>query len=215
MKRKPIPLYMLQTIQEWQKSGRVLSVFPLAGTISLSGFPPLPYDVAYQKMQDLSREVALARDPGKAPKGRKRAVLTAAIELGRRWSESHSNAPLLEDPIHVWEHLHAIRAERKEHFVALYLDGRDRLIHQETVSVGTLTASLVHPREVFGPAVERRAAAIVVAHNHPSSELRPSPEDIEATKRLTQAGRILGVPLLDHVIVTDKGHFSFRREGLL
>ncbi|MBI5624369.1 MAG: DNA repair protein RadC [Elusimicrobia bacterium] len=143
------------------------------------------------------------------------AVLLAAAELGRRWSEAKDEAALLEDPGRVWEHLHAIRAERKEHFVALYLDGRNRLVHQETVSVGTLTASLVHPREVFGPAVERRAAAVIVAHNHPSGETRASPEDVETTRRLAGAGRILGVPLLDHVIVTVHGHLSFRREGLL
>jgi DNA repair protein RadC len=147
--------------------------------------------------------------PGRA------AVLMAAAELGRRWAEAGDEAALLEDPGRVWEHLHAIRAERKEHFVALYLDGRNRLLHQETVSVGTLTASLVHPREVFGPAVERRAAAVIVAHNHPSGETRASPEDVETTRRLAGAGRLLGVPLLDHVIVTERSHLSFRREGLL
>lgn len=147
--------------------------------------------------------------PGRA------GVIAAAAELGRRWAEGREEGVLLEDPGRVWEHLHSIRGERKEHFVALYLDGRNRLLHQETVSVGTLTASLVHPREVFGPAVERRAAAVIVAHNHPSGETRPSPEDQETTRRLSQAGRILGVPLLDHVIVTVSAHFSFRREGLL
>lgn len=143
------------------------------------------------------------------------AAIVAAAELGRRWADSRQEGVLLEDPGRVWEHLHAIRAERKEHFVALYLDGRNLLVHQETVSVGTLTASLVHPREVFGPAVERRAAAVIVSHNHPSGETRPSPEDRETTRRLAQAGRILGIPLLDHVIVTAAAHFSFRREGLL
>ncbi|MBI5209670.1 MAG: DNA repair protein RadC [Elusimicrobia bacterium] len=143
------------------------------------------------------------------------AAVVAAAELGRRWALSCDEGLGVEDPGRVWELLHAVRSSRKEHFVALYLDGRNRLLHQETVSVGTLTASLVHPREVFGPAVERRAAAVIVAHNHPSGELRPSPEDLETTRRLAQAGRILGLPLLDHVIVTERGHLSFRREGRL
>ena len=99
--------------------------------------------------------------------------------------------------------------------MALYLNARNRLIHRETVSIGTLTASLVHPREVFAPAIERRAASVIIAHNHPSGDLRPSAEDREATRRIAQAGRILGIALLDHVLVTETGYFSFRQGGCL
>ncbi len=121
----------------------------------------------------------------------------------------------LDGPALVWEYLHDLRDKPQEHFVALYLDARDRLIHRETVSIGTLTASLVHPREVFAPAVERRAAALIVAHNHPSGDPAPSAEDRQATRRLSQAGRLLGIALIDHVVVTRTGYFSFRGKGLL
>ena len=87
----------------------------------------------------------------------------------------------------------------REHFVALLVNARHEILGVETVSIGTLTASLVHPREIFAPAVEERAASVIVAHNHPSGELRPSAEDREATRRIGRAGRILGIPLLDHV----------------
>ncbi|HVE14063.1 MAG TPA: DNA repair protein RadC [Elusimicrobiota bacterium] len=123
--------------------------------------------------------------------------------------------PYLQDPEAVLRELTDIRYERKEHFVGLYLDAANRLIYREIVSVGTLTAALVHPREVFAPALERRAAGLIVAHNHPSGLVRPSPEDRETTRRLEQAGLVLGIPLLDHVIVGAEGCFSFRRQGLL
>lgn len=144
------------------------------------------------------------------------AAVAAAAELGRRWAlEDCAAGPTFEDPRRVWENLHELRGKRQEHFVALYLNARYLLIHRETVSIGTLTASLVHPREVFAPAVEHRAAAVIVAHNHPSGDPRPSAEDREATSRIAKAGRILGIGLLDHVLVTDKAYLSFRREGYL
>jgi len=155
--------------------------------------------------------VALSRAGGLGV-GRACAV-AAARELVRRWDSRIADGAELSGPRQVWEHLQGLRHKRKEHFVALYLSARNRLLHTETVSVGTLTASLVHPREVFGPAVERAAAGIIVAHNHPSGEARPSPEDRAATARLERAGRILGVPLLDHVVVADGGFFSFREDG--
>ncbi len=92
----------------------------------------------------------------------------------------------------------------------LLLDGRHRLIAAEEVSVGTLTASLVHPREVFRDAIRNAAAAIVLVHNHPSGDPGPSAEDRAVTRRLRSAGELLGIRVLDHVIVADRGYFSFR-----
>lgn len=144
------------------------------------------------------------------------AALAASFELARRWRTPEERAlPRVDSPARVWERLEPLRTERKEHFVGLYLDACNGLLHQETVSIGTLTASLVHPREVFVPAVERSAAGVIVAHNHPSGDLRPSQEDRETTRRLASAGRILGIPLLDHVLVTSGGWLSFREQGLL
>jgi len=116
----------------------------------------------------------------------------------------------------VAEQMAVYARKKKEHFVTFYLDASHRVIYAEVVSIGTLTASLVHPREVFAPAVAHRAAAIIVAHNHPSGLENPSREDRITTKRLADAGKILGIPLLDHVIVGSRGKsMSFREQGLL
>ncbi len=148
--------------------------------------------------------------------GRRRAAaLTAALELGRRLRGPDAR-PVLDRPDRVAEQVpFATRCARKEHFLAYYLNARSQLVHAETVSIGTLSASLVHPREVFSPSLFCAAAAVVVAHNHPSGDCSPSPEDKDATRRLAKAGELLGVPLLDHVIVSGRGFFSFREHGLL
>lgn len=104
----------------------------------------------------------------------------------------------------------------REHLIGLYVNARQQVIARQVISVGTLSASLVHPREVFKPAVMLNAAAVIVAHNHPSGQTSPSPEDRETTKRLQKAGELLGIPLLDHVIIGPGAEpFSFRAGGLL
>lgn len=109
-----------------------------------------------------------------------------------------------------------IGAKPKEHFMVVALNARSMPLGVVTVSVGTLSASLVHPREVFGPAILLNAAAVVVGHNHPSGDCTPSSEDRDATRRLKQAGDLLGIPVLDHVIVGARGIFySFKAQGLL
>ena len=102
----------------------------------------------------------------------------------------------------------------REVFVCLLVNSRNQLIAINQVSVGTLSASLVHPREVFKPAILACAAAIIVAHNHPSGDCAPSPEDKVATRRIKESGELLGIPLLDHVIIGDS-FFSFRLAGLI
>jgi len=103
-----------------------------------------------------------------------------------------------------------VGGDAREHFVSLMLDARHRAIAYQVVSVGTATASLVHPREVFQPAVGLGACAVIVAHNHPSGDPTPSPEDREVTDRLIQAGRVLGIQVLDSIVVTEAGHVSIR-----
>lgn len=107
-----------------------------------------------------------------------------------------------------------IREADREHFVAIFLSARSIVIGVNTVSIGTLTASLVHPREVFKVGILLGAAAVIVGHNHPSGDQAPSAEDREATRRLQRAGELLGIPLLDHVVI-GHGHFSFRENGLI
>jgi DNA repair protein RadC len=144
----------------------------------------------------------------------KACEIVAMIELGKRLLKDKQSALLLT-PQDVWENLKHIRDHRKEHFVVFYLDSRNQVTQQEIVSVGTLNASLVHPREVFEPAVKHLAAQIIVAHNHPSGNPEPSDDDLALTRRLVEAGKIMGIELLDHVVVTKTGWTSLHEQGLL
>jgi DNA repair protein RadC len=145
------------------------------------------------------------------------ARLAAAFELARRLSrESRERGPMLATPRAVWRHLALeLRDRERERFVALCLNARNELVREVVVSVGSLNASIVHPREVFKPALASSSAAIVIAHNHPSGDPAPSREDREVTRALAEAGRLLDIPLHDHVIVGADAYFSFRDAGLL
>lgn len=137
--------------------------------------------------------------------------LAAALELARRVSRgSGYPVPCVNTPNDVFEVTADLRLERREHFVGLYLNTRNRLLARETISVGSLNASIVHPREVFEPAVRRGAATVIVVHNHPSGETDPSEDDVSITQRLGEAGEILGISLLDHVIVGARGFTSMK-----
>lgn len=145
----------------------------------------------------------------------KASALLAGLELGRR-SVMSRGRPLLE-PRDALSHLRWMEGLKKEHFHALYLDTRRHLIASETISVGTLDSSLVHPREVFRPAFAHAASAILVAHNHPSGDPEPSVEDLVLTRRLDKAAKLLGFVLLDHLVVAKRGFVSLRerqRSGL-
>jgi len=102
-----------------------------------------------------------------------------------------------------------LETKNKEHFYALFLDTKNRIIGEELISVGTLNASLIHPREVFNPAIKASANSIILVHNHPSGECEPSKEDKEVTKQIKEAGKILGINLLDHVIIGKDNFKSF------
>jgi len=107
------------------------------------------------------------------------------------------------------------KAEKRECFGVVYLSTKNRAIHSEIVSIGTLSASIVHPREVFRPAIFHASASIIVVHNHPSGDPTPSSDDIELTKRLAEAGKILGIKLLDHVIVGNGSYVSMKERGVI
>jgi len=135
--------------------------------------------------------------PGKA------CLLLAAFELTKRALEvEDNNLPIINSARDAVAQLQELRTAKKEHFVVLYLNARNQLIHKEVISIGTLNASLVHPREVFKPALEHLAVSIIVAHNHPSGDSKPSEADIMLTGRLADAGKLLGIELTDHLIVT-------------
>ena len=144
----------------------------------------------------------------------KASEVIACMELGRRLFADKKHALLLS-PEDVWRELADLRDHKKEHFVIFFLDARNQKIARETVSIGTLTMSLVHPREVFEPAIARSAAPIILAHNHPSGDPEPSHEDIRVTEQLQEAGKILGIAILDHVVVASAGFKSMKSCGLL
>ncbi len=146
----------------------------------------------------------------------KAMTLLAAFELSKRALEvNDSNLPIISTPKDVIAQLTELRENKREHFVALYLNARNQLVHKETISMGTLNTNLVHPREVFEPTLKYSAANIMIAHNHPSGDSKPSEEDMEITKRLVEVGKIMGVEVLDHIIITKNSHFSFKEEKLL
>jgi DNA repair protein RadC len=158
-------------------------------------------------------ELAAVAGVGRA----KAATLVAAFELGRRCAASHlPEGASLRSPEDVFNRF-SLRLRRltQERFVVVMLDGRHRVVSEEVVSQGTLTASLVHPREVFRPALRASAAALILVHNHPSGDPTPSAEDRTVTARLARAGEILGIRVLDHVVVAERGYVSLREEGAL
>ena len=130
----------------------------------------------------------------------KATVVFAALEFWRR-RFTKQTAPLIDSPEEAAKQLDFIKDKKQEHFVLLTLDGARRLIQCRTITIGTLTSSLVHPREVFSPAIEDRAASIIIAHNHPSGMLNISEQDREVTTCIKQAGELLGIRLDDHIVV--------------
>jgi DNA repair protein RadC len=146
----------------------------------------------------------------------KACILLAAVELGRRIGQVRNpGRPVISSPADVERLLRRRIANLdRENFVVVLLNTKNEVIETSTVSVGTLGASLVHPREVFKPAVRASAASVILAHNHPSGKVEPSREDREVTRRLGEAAGILGIEVLDHVIVGD-GYFSMKEHGML
>jgi DNA repair protein RadC len=140
--------------------------------------------------------------------------IIACFELGKRFLNG-KKTELLLSPKNVWESMKGIRENKREHFAVFYLDTRNQKIQREIISVGILNASLIHPREVFEPAIRHSAAQIIISHNHPSDNVYPSKNDIEVTKRLKEAGDILGIEIIDHVIVSKNSFLSLKCDGLL
>jgi len=146
----------------------------------------------------------------------KAATLLAAFELSKRALDvDDTNLPTIITAKDAMAQLTDLRNLKKEHFVALYINARNRLIKKDLISVGTLNASLIHPRDVFEPAIAANAAQIIIAHNHPSGDPDPSEDDLVITKKLVESGKILGIEIFDHVIVVKDGFFSFKDKGLI
>lgn len=147
----------------------------------------------------------------------KAAQLLAAIELGRRLAQKEIDSRYtIRSPEDAAAFLMPeMSALNQEHFVVLFLNVKNQILHKQTIFIGSLNASIVHPREIFREAVKRSAASIICAHNHPSGNASPSPEDIEVTARLHEAGLIIGIELLDHVIIGDHQFISMKEKGYM
>ena len=145
------------------------------------------------------------------------ATIAAALEIGRRMAtEPAQRRDRIRGPADVFERLGPLLRDRKqEEFWVLYLDSQNRVLQDRRVTVGLLNASLVHPREVFAPAITHAAASIILAHNHPSGDPDPSPEDLDVTVQMVESGRLLGIPVRDHIVLGDTTFVSLLERGLM
>lgn len=145
----------------------------------------------------------------------KAAQMTACFELARRYLLHEPEKMKISSPQDVLPFVAHLAGKRQEHFSCLTLNGAGEVIENRVITVGLLNHSLVHPREVFADAITDRAASVILVHNHPSGTLEPSSQDVAITRQLAEAGSILGIRVLDHLIITKKGSISMREKGLL
>jgi len=157
----------------------------------------------------------ICRTKGTGPA--KAASIKAAMEMAKRLnSDRLASSERFTSPEQIYNHYHYFfRDRRKEYFMILLLDGKNRILREVQISEGSLNQSIVHPREVFSPAVRESAAAIILVHNHPTGDPTPSREDTEITRRLKEAGELMGVRVLDHIIIGDGSFVSFVARGML
>jgi DNA repair protein RadC len=136
-------------------------------------------------------------------------------EIAVRYGEKRIVGQSFNSAKQVWEHFRIrLGTAMQEQFHVLILDNKHQVIHEKMITLGTLNQSLIHPREIYAPAIELRAASVILIHSHPSGDVKPSKQDIEITKRLSEVGEIMGIKVLDHVIIGD-GYFSFVDENLM
>lgn len=143
----------------------------------------------------------------------KACQIIATGEIGRRFYEKNvSDLAIIRSAKDVYDYLRDMHNLPKEHLRGLYLNSHNRVIHDEVISIGTINANIIHAREVFRPAIQYNAAAVVLAHNHPSNIATPSAQDLEITNQLVQAGKMLGINVLDHVIITQSTYVSINAQ---
>jgi DNA repair protein RadC len=145
----------------------------------------------------------------------KASQIIACFELGRRYFKPAGTDTRVTRPEDILPFVAHLKEKRQEHFICLTLNGAGEILGNRTITVGLLNHSLVHPREVFADAITDRAASIICVHNHPSGSLEPSSQDIAITNQLRDAGSLIGIQLIDHIIVSKNGYASMREQGLL
>ena len=146
----------------------------------------------------------------------KACTIVAAAELVKRALKIQDESlPIVSSVKDVTLQVSYLREKTREHLMAIYLNARNELLFRKHIFVGTLNANLVHPREIFNEALKQNAASVILVHNHPSGDAEPSEDDLEITKRITEAGKIMGIDVLDHVIITKNKVFSFKEKKLI
>lgn len=224
-------------IKEWPEAERPREKMQKAGADSLSDAELLALilrvgdHASHQSAIDLGRnmlqtfgdlrrlssatfsEICSVKGAGPA----KASSVLAALALAKRLNTDRlESLERFTSPAQIFNHFHyRFRDRRREYFLTLLLDGKNRIILEEQISEGSLNQSIVHPREVFSRAVKESAAAVILVHNHPSGDPAPSREDREITRRLKEAGDLLGIRVLDHIIIGDGSYLSFVEQGLL
>lgn len=160
------------------------------------------------------KSIASERDPKRMARELgipviKSTQIVAAVEMGRRLFEQNaSGRRMVRTARDVYDYVKNMRDLPREHLRGIYLDSRYKVIRDETLSIGTANAHIIHPRDVFKPAIEYGAVAVIIVHNHPSGSLKPSRADYDVTEQLSTVGTVLGIPLIDHIIVSSKGFAS-------
>lgn len=145
----------------------------------------------------------------------KAAQLMASVEFGKRLFQKSSSTRQIQNVQDLYQIVINMQFLKKEYVRGLYVNTRNRIIHDEIISIGSLDANILHPREIFRPAIEYGAYAIIIAHNHPSGDPEPSPSDVKVTKDLVKIAELLQIPLLDHIVIGEKSYTSFSERGLL
>lgn len=145
----------------------------------------------------------------------KASQILACFELGRRYFSPADSRAKVTKPEDILPLVPDLAQKRQEHFICITLNGAGEVLGNRIITVGLLNHSLVHPREVFADAITDRAASVICVHNHPSGSLEPSSQDIAITRQLKDAGALVGIPLIDHIIVARTGHLSMRERGLI
>ena len=220
MRVKDLPSFKRPREKLFEKGPQALKDYELLAILLRTGYEgKSALEVAQRILSQHSLEklFSLSIDQLKKLKGvglSRAAIISAGFELSKRtWDGNFLHA--ITSITDILRLIQELRTKHREHLVALYLNARNHLIEKQIISIGSVTEGIVHPREVFSPALKLNAVHIILSHNHPSGDPSPSLDDIAITKRLIKAGKLLGIELLDHVIVSKENHYSFREKGLI
>lgn len=217
-------------LSEIERQDRPREKMELKGAESLSDLELIMLLVssgtAERPVNEVSSELLTLLDKSEEPdyksicaiKGLGRAKcsqILAALELGRRRMKKYGIGPSISSPGDIFREVRHYATRDQEQFIVLVLNGAHEVLNVFVATVGLVNKTLVHPREIFSDAIQRRGTAIAIAHNHPSGKLEPSEDDINVTKRILISGDILGIRVLDHIIFSGTGYYSFLEHGLM